>query len=113
MSNPSSSIPIAQAIQSLRHELSQAIADGKDEDLRFKLGPIELEFQVEVSWEGEAKGGASGGIKFGIVSLGEVSGEAGVSRSRGTTHTIKLTLHPEGPRGQIMKVSDSVAERPG
>lgn len=108
------SIPIAKVIKSLRDELSQAIADGDGKDLRFELGPVELEFQVEVSMDLEGKTGAKGGVQIGVISLGEVSGEAGTTRSRGTTHTVKLTLNPVTSEGDKVKVSSSNAsQRPG
>ncbi|MDJ0704779.1 MAG: hypothetical protein QNJ46_15965 [Leptolyngbyaceae cyanobacterium MO_188.B28] len=112
MSSNKSSVPIARAIQSLRQELSQAIAEGEGKDLRFELGPVELEFQVEVSWEAGGTVGGEGGIKFGIVSLGEVSAEAEARRSRGTTHTIKLTLNPVTSEDGNVKVGDSNPTRP-
>ncbi len=101
------SIPIAKVIKSLRHELSQAIADGDGQDLKFELGPVELEFQVEVSMDIEGKTGAKGGVQIGVISLGEVSGEAAATRSRGTTHTVKLTLNPKTSQGRDVWVSNS------
>ncbi|MEM7771030.1 MAG: trypco2 family protein [Cyanobacteria bacterium P01_A01_bin.37] len=108
------SIPIAKVIKSLRHELSQAIADGDGQDLKFELGPVELEFQVEVSMDVEGKTGAKGGVQIGVISLGEVSGEAGATKSRGTTHTIKMTLNPINEDGGSVRVSATdTTERPG
>jgi Trypsin-co-occurring domain 2 len=80
-----SRVPLADAIKSLRTELSEAMKQGTDEDLRFRLGPIELEFQLNVSREY----GGDGGIKFWVVSLG-----AKASRASSTAHTIKLVLNP-------------------
>lgn len=106
MSSKKSSVPIALAIQNLRQELSQAVAEGEGKNLRFELGPVELEFQVEVSWEAEGTAGGKGGIQFGIISLGEVSAEAGAKRSREKIHTIKLTLNPVTSQGGKVKVSN-------
>ena len=78
-------VPLASAIKALRRELVTALHEGKDQDVRFALGPIELEFQVEVSREG----GGDAGIKFWVVSLG-----AKGTRRSGTTHTVKLSLSP-------------------
>jgi hypothetical protein len=107
MSQNQSSVPIALAIQSLRHELSQALTEGEGQDLRFELGPVELEFQVEVSWETGTKGSAKGGINIGIISLGEAAGEAEAKRLKGKTHTIKLTLNPVSSQGSNVRVSDN------
>jgi hypothetical protein len=78
-------IPLASAIRSLRHELVAAVQEGQDEDVRFALGPIELELQLEITREagGDAK------IGFWVVTLG---GRAG--RSTGTLHTVRLSLSP-------------------
>jgi Trypsin-co-occurring domain 2 len=80
-------IPLADAIRALRRELVEAVRQGKDEELRFRLGPIELELQLEISREA----GGEAGISFWIVSIG-----AKGSRTSATTHTVKLTLAPVG-----------------
>ncbi|WP_370672304.1 MULTISPECIES: trypco2 family protein [Streptomyces] len=33
----------------LRGQLNRAMADGRDDDIQFELGPVELEFEVVVS----------------------------------------------------------------
>jgi hypothetical protein len=63
----------------------EAVREGKDEEMRFALGPIELELQVEVS----SSGGGEAGIKFWVLSLGG-KGE----RSSDTTQTLHLRLTP-------------------
>lgn len=78
-------VPLARAIEALRRELVAAVQEGKDEEVRFALGEIELEFQVEVSHEA----GAEAGVKFWVVSLGGKG-----SRTAGQTHTVKLSLSP-------------------
>jgi hypothetical protein len=80
-------IPLAQVIQNLRRELKASIAAAKDETLRFRLRPVELELEVELS----ATAGLNGGVKFWVVNIG---GKAeGTSRGR---HKIKLVLEPIG-----------------
>jgi hypothetical protein len=78
-------IPLANAIRSLRRELVTAVQDGQNEDVRFALGPIELELQVEITSEA----GADAKIGFWVVSLG---GKAAFSS--GTRHTVRLSLSP-------------------
>lgn len=78
-------IPLSRAIQALRRELVAAVQEGEDQEVRFALGPIELEFQVELSREA----GGEAGIKFWVVSLGGKG-----SRTSGTTHTVRLSLSP-------------------
>lgn len=94
MPNNTSSIPIAKVIQGVRKELSDAIAEGDGKDLRFKLGAVELEFQVEVSGGVKGEVSAEGGIQIGVISIGKLSGKGEGERSRSNTHTIKLTLNP-------------------
>ena len=78
-------VPLAKAIAALRRELVAAVSEGEDEGVRFALGPIELEFQVEVSSEA----GVDAGVRFWVVSLGGRG-----SRASGATHTVRLTLSP-------------------
>lgn len=79
-------IELASVIRDLRDELERAIAAGEGEQLRFELGPIELEATVAV----ERSDGASGKLRFWVV-------EAGADRKKdsATTQRIKLTLAPK------------------
>jgi hypothetical protein len=90
-------MPLAAVVESLRAELSTAMAKGEGEQVRFRLGPVELEFQVQVS--GEV--GAEAGVKFWVVSVG-----GSATRSSASTHTIKLVLHPTGSGGGDVTVGD-------
>jgi len=76
---------LAQAIGALRRELAQAQETGASEGLRFRLGPVEMEFLVEVTREGIGEAG----VKFYVVNVGGKG-----SLARGTTHRLTLTLHP-------------------
>jgi hypothetical protein len=58
---------------------------GEGEELRFALGPVELELQVEAASEG----GGEAGIKFWLVSATAKGG-----RSSRSTHTVRLSLTP-------------------
>jgi len=78
-------IPLATAIRVLREQLQDAVRAGEGEELRFALGPVELELQVEAAHEG----GGEAGIKFWLVSIGAKGG-----RSSSTTHTVRLSLTP-------------------
>lgn len=60
------SVPLADTIRALRAELYRAMVQKKDEELRFALGEVEIELQMEVSHEA----GADAGIRFGVVSIG-------------------------------------------
>src|SRR6266852_4325525 len=58
-------VGLADAIAALRKELTAAMTAGQDEDVRFRLGPVELEFELDVKRDAKAKGG----VKFWVVSV--------------------------------------------
>ncbi|MEU3560714.1 trypco2 family protein [Kitasatospora sp. NPDC006786] len=76
---------LAEAIQQLRAELDAATAEGDGKRLRFELGQIELEFDVEL----KRTGSVDGGLRWGIVSAG-AKGEL----AHGSGQRIKLVLQP-------------------
>lgn len=84
-------IPLAEAIRALRRELTAAVREGGGEEVRFALGPVDLEFQVEVSKEA----GGEAGIAFWLLTIG-----AKGTRTSGTAHTVRLSLTPVGPSGE-------------
>ncbi|WP_367539902.1 trypco2 family protein [Streptomyces globisporus] len=78
-------IGIAEAVAHLREELVAAAAGG-DAGPRFEVGPVELEFSVEMCKEGRGKAG----LKAWVVSAGA---EASVSKA--SVHRVKLILTPK------------------
>jgi Trypsin-co-occurring domain 2 len=78
-------IELAELIGQLRSELTEAMTAGDGEDLRFFLGPVELELTVAV--DREAKPGAK--VRFWVVELG-----AETKLGSSSTQKIKLTLDP-------------------
>ena len=80
------SIGLAEAIKRVRDELVQARREGEDEDLRFRLGEVSLEFTVELHREG----GVEGGVKVWVVNVG-AKGTASSTR----TNTVTVTMTPE------------------
>lgn len=78
-------IGIAEAVAHLRAELVAAAIDG-DAGPRFEVGPVELEFSVEMRREGTGKAG----IKAWVVSA-----DAGASVSKASVHRVKLVLTPK------------------
>jgi len=88
---PETRVGLAAAIQELRTELAAAIAAGEDDDLRFALGPVELELQLELTRQREGQAGIAAWVLT-----------AGGKRTRGETsmHTVRLTLTPVGPDGK-------------
>lgn len=100
------SVGLAAAIRGLRKELQEAHGEGADQDLQFRVGQVDLEFQVQISREASGEAG----VKFYVVSLG---GKA--STLNHDTHTVRLTLMPQvsvGDEPQDLLVSDKVVHRP-
>ena len=89
-------IELATVIQDLRAELERAIVYGVGQQLRFELGPIELEVSVAI------EAGAEAGVKarFWVVDLG-----AHGNVDRTSTQRIKLTLSPRLADGSTPWVS--------
>ena len=84
-------IGLKNAIGALREELSEAILAATNEDLKFQVGEITLEFQVEVELAAEG----SGKVNFWVVEIGG-SG----SRTSSTTHKVSVPLKPTTVDGQ-------------
>jgi hypothetical protein len=94
-------LALAEVVAQLRAELAEAMRAGKDEQLLFELGPVELELTVGVTKE--ARPGAK--AKFWVLELG-----SDATLGSTTTQRITLTLDPRhaGARPTI-----SGAEAPG
>jgi hypothetical protein len=80
-------VPLTDVIRALRSQLRDALAEGKNESLKFELGVVELS---AVIIREDSKGG---GLSFKLFSVGidgNVSGKASSQR----TMRIKLSLTP-------------------
>ncbi|MFJ3673830.1 trypco2 family protein [Streptomyces sp. NPDC090106] len=91
-------IKLVDAVAALRDELLEAAARGAGQDLAFKVGPVELEFAVELRADAKAKAGFRAWVVTGDV-------EAGAGRVR--THRVKLALTPQQPGGGDILVHGS------
>ncbi|MCQ4214414.1 trypco2 family protein [Streptomyces longispororuber] len=78
-------IELADAVASVRDQLIEAAERGAGRALSFEVGPIDMEFALEL--RREAKGG--GKIKAWVAEAG-----ADVSRATGHTHRVSFTLTP-------------------
>ncbi|MFF7699270.1 trypco2 family protein [Streptomyces lydicus] len=78
-------IGIAEAVAHLRAELMAAAAGG-GAGPRFEVGPVELEFSVEMRREGKGKAG---------VKVWVVSADVEASVSKASVHRVKLVLTPK------------------
>lgn len=110
-------IELADAVAALRDELLAAAArapvaaapsaGAPAPEVEFAVGPIELEFTVELRRDAKTKAG----FKAWVVS-GEVA--AGIAQAR--THRVTVSLTPRRPGGGDLLVSTSAdpsAELPG
>jgi Trypsin-co-occurring domain 2 len=93
----SAGVGLADAVRALRAELTSAMTEGADQALRFELGPVEMEFLLEVNREA----GGQGGVRFWVVSLG---GSGSVAR--GSTHRVTLQLAPRTSSGEAPLIRD-------
>jgi hypothetical protein len=93
-------VGLADAIRALRAELTAAMAEGQGQELKFKSGPVEMEFALEVTKEA----GVEAGVKFWVVTLG---GKGSVSAA--ATHRVKLELQPVGEGGTDFVINDTVS----
>jgi hypothetical protein len=94
---------LAETIQALREELEGAVAQSGDEQIRFLVGPVEVEFQIAVKREGSAGGKA----RFWVIEAG-AEGKVG----RESVQRVKLTLEPAGKDGGPVQVQRGFDERP-
>lgn len=75
-------VELVSAVQALRAQITEAAASDPDSDIRFQVGPIQLEFTVSLTRDRTAKGG----VKAWVVT-------ADAERKRSTAHTHRVTLN--------------------
>ena len=92
-----SEITLADAIRQLRADLSRAMEEGRDSDIKFKLGHVDLELQLQLGREREGR--------IGLQWLVLTSGAAKSSSS--VTHKLTLRLEPELSGGDDLQISDT------
>jgi hypothetical protein len=95
---------LSEAITAVRAELEQANLDGQGHTLRFRTGPVELEFAVNVQKDAKA------GAKVSVLPWGaSVHAEAGYAT--GSTSRLKITLQPVDAEGNDHLIRDQGGER--
>lgn len=80
------SVELAAAVRAVRDELVRAAAAAEGESVRFEVGEIQMEFEVELRHEA----GARGGFKAWVITA---DADARTTRSR--THRVAFTLTPK------------------
>jgi hypothetical protein len=89
-------VPLADLIFQLRSDLSYAAWQGESNDLKFVVGPVELELAVVV----DASRGASGKAALWVLDVG-----AEAKHATQVTHRIRLTLQPVDPSGRRSRIA--------
>ncbi|MDI5964911.1 trypco2 family protein [Streptantibioticus silvisoli] len=98
-------IPLVDAVAAVRDELIEAAARGGDHpEVVFAVGPVAMEFEVELRADAKAKAG---------FKLWAVGAEAEAGLSRGRTHRVSFTLTPKNVRGGDLLVSGSTPRPDG
>ena len=83
-------IELGDAVAVVRQELLEAAGRGAGAEVGFVVGPIELEFAVELRADAQVKAGFRAWV---------LSADAQVGVARGRTHTVKVTLIPKNVDG--------------
>ena len=99
-----SELGLAEAIDVLRSELRKAQDSGRGADVRFAVGPVEVELAVAV----EKKAG--GGVSVTVLNLLSLGGKGEVSK--GETNRVKVVLNPIGVGGAPFEVASARDHRP-
>lgn len=97
-------IELASAVAAVRDELMYAAACGVGQPVQFMVGPIELEFVVELRKDAKAKAGFKAWV---------VSGDGEGALSQGRTHRVSVTLTPIDSRGNDWLVVGDPARQQG
>ncbi|MGX1542588.1 trypco2 family protein [Streptomyces adustus] len=90
-------VELATAIEAVRQELRSTAA--RTDDLRFEVGPIELEFGVELRQDPKSKAG----VRV-MVLTGGPDQAAGAAQ-----HRIRLELKPQSLHGEALLIGDDAA----
>ncbi|MFI5591669.1 trypco2 family protein [Amycolatopsis sp. NPDC051758] len=97
-------VELTDAVAALRDELIAAAAKGVGAGVGFVVGPIELEFGVELKKDAKLKTGFKAWV---------VSGDAEVGVAHARTHRVRITLTPKTETGEDILISGSPRSGPG
>lgn len=89
-------VGLADAVKGIRAELDAAMTEGAGKDVQFEVGPVELEFAVDIQKDAKA----DFGVRIWVVSLGAKGGA-----SHDSTNRIKVVLNPKDEKGKKLKIS--------
>ncbi|MET9497611.1 trypco2 family protein [Streptomyces sp. NPDC006552] len=96
-------VGLSDAVRGIREELDAALDDGTDERILFELGPIEMEFGVDV----RKSRSASAGVKVYVLNA-----SAGGDQATAATSRIKVTLNPVTQDGKAARIASKGGSTP-
>jgi hypothetical protein len=85
-------VGLADVIRQVRRELTVAREEGEEQDIRFSVQKVHLEFAVQVHRAGDGRAG---------LRIGVVTAELGGAVAKDTTHRVQVELAPEDEHGMI------------
>ena len=95
---------LAETIEVLRGELGRAQDVGRDSDVRFSVGSVEVELAIAVVKN------AGGEASIKVLNLLSIGGHG--ERSKSETNRVTVVLNPIGVNGQPFEVASSQVRRP-
>lgn len=90
-------LELAAAVATVRDELLRAATSAEDQEIRFDVGDVTMEFSVEMRKDAKAK--------FGFTAWVVTAG-AGGGVARSDVHKVTLSLHPHLANGKPVEVSE-------
>jgi hypothetical protein len=93
-------VELGDAVAAVRQELLDAAARGADSEVAFAVGPIEMEFAVELRADAKAKAGFKAWV---------LTGEVEAAIAHGRTHRVTVTLTPKRPDGTDLLIASADA----
>lgn len=91
-------LELAAAVATVRDELLKAARSAVNQEIRFEVGDVSMEFSVEMRKDAKAKFGFTAWV---------VTASAGGGVARSDVHKVALSLHPHLANGKPVEVSES------
>ncbi|MGF0315095.1 trypco2 family protein [Nocardia fluminea] len=102
-SEPGDYVDLVSAIEVLRNQLEEARSAAVGKETVFGVGPVEVEFAVEL----RSQSGGNTGANLWFMAVG-----ANGQRSSAATQKVKFTLNPKRHTGEEIKISSTVSSIP-
>ncbi|MFC8874191.1 trypco2 family protein [Streptomyces ardesiacus] len=96
-------VGLSDAVRGIRYELDSALDDGEGERILFELGPIEMEFSVDMREDRSAKAG---------VKVWVLNASAGGGNGTTATNRLKVILNPVTKDGKAARIASERGATP-